>query len=337
MARAKGKFGKTMVAQMLVGSKSDKLARWRLDELSTFGILAAFRQAEVATLLDALTRAGLVEAQEVDSFRPIVLLSESGQAFLKDPAATTVALDLPADLAAKVKLGGLVRVAAKASPSRPNGTPAAADDRDDLAADPLWERLRDLRREFSRDEGRPAYSIFPDDTLACLVRERPGTPTDLLRIKGMGPSRLEKYGQAILEAIADAGDAAPAPIRSERPDVPPTSPSSTYVPTEEWTWRLLDRGFTPHEAAAIRGLEFSAIVRHAVLAARQGRAVAVEAFVGPDVLARWDTWRAENGDRPPSDAEHQPDAWALFVACGNPDGSPGRAGGRAQSPEAPSM
>ncbi|HEY2158931.1 MAG TPA: ATP-dependent DNA helicase RecQ, partial [Isosphaeraceae bacterium] len=208
VARARGKFGKTMVAQMLVGSKSDKLARWRLDELSTFGILASFRQAEVAMLLDALTRAGLVEAQEVDSFRPIVLLSESGRAFLKDTSGTTVGLDLPAELAAKVNLGGLARIAAKATanPTRTNGISPAADDREDLAADPLWDRLRDLRREFSRDEGRPAYSIFPDETLACLVRERPSTPTDLLRIKGMGPSRLEKYGQAILETIAEAGD-----------------------------------------------------------------------------------------------------------------------------------
>jgi ATP-dependent DNA helicase RecQ len=315
VARAKGKFGKTMVAQMLVGSKSDKLARWRLDELSTFGILAAFRQAEVATLLDALTRAGLVEAQEVDSFRPIVLLAEAGKAYLKDPTSTTVALDLPADLAAKVNLGGLARIAAKATNSmKTTAAPPSADDRDDLAADPLWERLRDLRREFSRDEGRPAYSIFPDETLACLVRERPSSPTDLLRIKGMGPSRLEKYGQAILELIADAGDGPPAPARVDRPVVPPTSPSSTYVPTEEWTWRLLDRGFTPHEAAAIRGLELSAVLRHAVLAARQGRAVRIEAFVAPDVLERWRAWRSENGDLPPSDAASNADAWTLFLA-----------------------
>jgi ATP-dependent DNA helicase RecQ len=316
VARAKGRFGKTMVAQMLVGSKSDKLARWRLDELSTFGILASFRQAEVATLLDALTRAGLVEAQEVDSFRPIILLSESGRSFLKDPAATTIALDLPADLAAKVRLGGLARIAAKATTNATKAvaTSSAADDRDDLAADPLWERLRDLRREFSRDEGRPAYSIFPDETLACLVRERPSTPTDLLRIKGMGPSRLEKYGQAILETIAEAGDAPPAPTRVERPVAPPTSPSSTYVPTEEWTWRLLDRGFTPHEAAAIRGLEFSAILRHAILAARQGRPVSIGAFVAAEVLERWRGWRSENGDLPPPDAESNPDAWALFLS-----------------------
>ena len=325
VARARGKFGKTMVAQMLVGSKSDKLARWRLDELSTFGILGSFRQAEVATLLDALTRAGLVEAQEVDSFRPIVLLGEAGRAFLKDPAATPVALDLPADLAAKVNLGGLSRIAPKPSAASPRVAEERVEsvDLSALQSDPLWERLRDLRREFSREEGRPAYSIFPDETLASLVRDRPKNPGDLLRIKGMGPSRLEKYGRAILEAVAEAGDLSPEPPpAAARPDPPraarsapaPTSPSSTYVPTEEWTWRLLDRGFTPNEAAAIRGLDLSAILRHATLAARQGKAVSIEAFVAPDVLERWRDWRSSNGDRPAPDAASQPDAWALFVA-----------------------
>jgi ATP-dependent DNA helicase RecQ len=320
VARARGKFGKTMVAQMLVGSKSDKLARWRLDELSTFGILGSFRQAEVATLLDALTRAGLVEAQEVDSFRPIVLLSETGKAFLKEPAATPVALDLPADLAAKVNLGGLARIAAKPSAASPRSVEERPEpvDLSALQSDPLWERLRDLRREYSREEGRPAYSIFPDDTLASLVRDRPKNPGDLLRIKGMGPSRLEKYGRAILEAVAEAGDVThePPPVaaRPEPPRETRPSSSSAYVPTEEWTWRLLDRGFTPQEAAAIRGLDLSAIFRHATLAARQGKAVSVEAFISADVLDRWRAWRAENGDRPAPDAASHADAWALFLA-----------------------
>ncbi len=327
VARARGKFGKTMVAQMLVGSKSDKLARWRLDELSTFGILGSFRQAEVATLLDALTRAGLVDAQEIDSFRPIILLSEAGKSFLKDPGASPVALDLPADLAAKVNLGGLARIAPKPSAAAPR-TPEERPEPEDLSAlqsDPLWERLRDLRRDYSREEGRPAYSIFPDETLASLVRDRPKNPNDLLRIKGMGPSRLEKYGHAILEAIAEAGEFViespvprPDPPREPtpapaRPVVPPTSSSATYIPTEEWTWRLLDRGFTPHEAAAIRGLDLTAILRHATLAARRGKPVPIEAFVAADALARWRAWRSEHDDAPPPDAE--PETWSLFLAA----------------------
>jgi ATP-dependent DNA helicase RecQ len=329
VARAKGRFGKTLVAQMLTGSKSDKLARWGLDQLSTFGILNSFRQPEVMQLLDALTRAGLVEAQEVDSFRPIIHLADAGRAFLKDPSGTAVSLDLPTDLAAKIKLGGLGRIAPRAAANPTRNSDEAADP-GDLAAlqdDPLWERLRDLRRDYSREEKRPAYSIFPDETLATLVRNRPKMPNELLQIKGMGPSRVEKYGQAILDAIADVGTdffvPPPRLIEREPPNreantsravPPPASPNSAYVPTEEWTWRLLDRGFTPHEAAAIRGLDLSAIVRHATLVARQGRPVRVESFVEADTLKRWRAWIKENRDRPAPDADEMADAWAIFLA-----------------------
>jgi superfamily II DNA helicase RecQ len=53
VARAKGRFGKNVVAQMLKGSASEKMERWRLRELSTFGILAHFSQVELTRLLDA--------------------------------------------------------------------------------------------------------------------------------------------------------------------------------------------------------------------------------------------------------------------------------------------
>jgi len=94
------------------------------------------------------------------------------------------------------------------------------------------------------------------------------------------------------------------------------------VPTEEWTWRLLDRGFTLDEAAAIRGLELSAIVRHALQTARQGRTIPLASFLAPEQIASWDAWRHEHGDVvPPAKQADAPAAlWPLFLAC--------RSGGR---------
>jgi ATP-dependent DNA helicase RecQ len=318
VARAKGRFGKTIVAQMLVGSKVEKLIKFQLDQLSTFGILAAFRQPELMQILDALTRAGLIEAHEVDSFRPVIALSDSGRAFLKDPSST-IALELPADLASKVKLGGLARIASKTAAR--SQTSEAVEDGPSPEANPLSERLREMRRTYARDEGKPAYSIFPDDTLAALVRERPLSPNDLLRIKGMGPSRVEKYGQAILDAIAESGEVkASVPVRpapeiapvASRPAPRPTSETSTYVPTEEWTYRLLERGFSAHEVAAIRGLDYAAVIRHATLVARKGHAIPLEAFLSREILDRWQAWRSEHGDVPPPESD--PEAWALYLA-----------------------
>src|SRR5207249_10720544 len=140
---------------------------------------------------------------------------------------------------------------------------------------------------------------------------------------------LERYGDALLEAIR-SGPPPPNPesiteplrpspsVSPSRPDrLPyrgpePSSATVAYVPTGEWTWRLLDRGFTLDEAAAIRGLEPSAILRHATWVARQGKPVPLEAFLKPDVVARWDAWRREHGDDPPP--SEPGGLWHLYLA-----------------------
>ena len=52
VARAQGKFGKQLVAAMLCGSRSAKVSRWKLDQLSTFGLLEDFTQTEAAAIID---------------------------------------------------------------------------------------------------------------------------------------------------------------------------------------------------------------------------------------------------------------------------------------------
>ncbi len=87
------------------------------------------------------------------------------------------------------------------------------------------------------------------------------------------------------------------------------------VTTEEWTGRLLDKGFAASEVALIRGFELAAIIRHARVLARGGRAVPIEAFVAGADLKLWDE-RIEAGfDEPMPGWETVPGTWALFLAC----------------------
>ena len=87
VARARGKFGKVAIAQMLIGSKSEKMDQaWARESLSTFGILADFNQPEIADLDRRLGTAvaGLVESStDVDRFRPVIDISETGRDYLK--------------------------------------------------------------------------------------------------------------------------------------------------------------------------------------------------------------------------------------------------------------
>ena len=63
-------------------------------------------------------------------------------------------------------------------------------------------RLRDWRRERSQADGVPAYVVFPDATLRALAAARPGTHHELAAVKGLGPTRIERYGDDILALLA---------------------------------------------------------------------------------------------------------------------------------------
>jgi DNA helicase-2/ATP-dependent DNA helicase PcrA len=69
----------------------------------------------------------------------------------------------------------------------------------------LFERLREWRSETARAESVPAYVVFTDLTLQAIAETRPASLPDLVRINGIGDSKLKKYGEAVLELVAAAG------------------------------------------------------------------------------------------------------------------------------------
>ena len=69
------------------------------------------------------------------------------------------------------------------------------------ADEALLARLRDLRRTISREEQVPAYVVFPDRTLAEMAVRRPTTSGALAKVRGVGPAKLEKYGDRFLAVI----------------------------------------------------------------------------------------------------------------------------------------
>ena len=86
VARARGRFGKQMIIGMLCGSRSAKVLKWKLDELSTFGVLSAFTQTDVSELIDAAIASGLLEQSEIDRFRPVIKLTDQGEQVVRGKA-----------------------------------------------------------------------------------------------------------------------------------------------------------------------------------------------------------------------------------------------------------
>ncbi len=82
-------------------------------------------------------------------------------------------------------------------PGAPLPAPRRARDEDS----PLMTALREWRLDTARSDGVPAYVIAPDSLLIEIVDQRPTTIPALRRIKGMGPSRLARYGQEMVELV----------------------------------------------------------------------------------------------------------------------------------------
>jgi ATP-dependent DNA helicase RecQ len=68
---------------------------------------------------------------------------------------------------------------------------------------PLFEALRGLRTRLAREQGVPPYVIFHDATLREIARQRPQTPGDLALIGGIGAGKIERYGDEVLDVVAE--------------------------------------------------------------------------------------------------------------------------------------
>lgn len=106
----------------------------------------------------------------------------------------------PADLAAEAlssmaPVKGGTRTRSKHVQST---APLGSDDEE------LFQRLRTLRKELADRQGLPAYIVFSDKVLVEMARSRPSTDGEMLDISGVGPAKLEKYGDAFMEIVRAA-------------------------------------------------------------------------------------------------------------------------------------
>ena len=182
VARTGQRYGAGHLVDVLRGAATDTVKRQGHDAIKTFGVGAARSAHAWRTVIRQLFAAGaLAEAsEEHGGFR----LTEKGEAILF--GRETIALRLVRDEPAKT--------------SRRADRERRADGLEGEAAS-LFEALRTLRRDIARDEGVPAYMVFPDRTLIEMAELRPATREAMREVQGVGERKLSLYGDAFLEAI----------------------------------------------------------------------------------------------------------------------------------------
>lgn len=286
VARTHARFpcGKNLIAQMLCGSTSAKVKKLRLDRLSTFGLLKHLTQQDVLVLIDALMALGCLRQIDLDRFRPVVELTEFGAEVMRNRASLSGSLPVPTELFWKLtgrqavvdgRVGNERREASRDRESIPSSSAFTDSDGGPRVPDPdVLKSLKQWRGDLADEAGVPLHYILANDTLAELACRCPQTRADLLDIKGIGPVKADRYGDALLEIVAGTGDgqlrtpkhseatddaAASAPV-GPTPEINPDSHASH--PSAYWTHRVLQAGFSIDDCAAIRGLSRDAILEH---------------------------------------------------------------------------
>ncbi len=90
--------------------------------------------------------------------------------------------------------------AGSSGPGLRSGT-AGRPERERDPSNPTFQRLRALRKRLADRQDVPAYVVFSDRTLWDMIDRRPTTPEEMLDVTGVGEVKLERYGEAFLEAL----------------------------------------------------------------------------------------------------------------------------------------
>ncbi|MDI5888782.1 DNA helicase RecQ [Flavobacterium yafengii] len=137
----------------------------------------------------------------------------------------------------------------------------------------LFETLRKLRYEISKEEEVPAYVIFSDAALRQMETERPMSDTELLAIDGVGRAKLEKYGDAFIKAIIDFQKSKVVRKKKE---------ATTYKETLE----LYKSGLSVEEIAQKRKLGLSTIMSHLAKLYVDGADVDLNPFISKEEVSQ---------------------------------------------------
>ncbi|MDI5967354.1 DNA helicase RecQ [Streptantibioticus silvisoli] len=187
------KFGAGQIIDILLGKKTAKVIQFDHDGLSVFGIGSELREAEWRGAVRQLLAQGLLA---VEGDYGTLVLTEGSAEVLAGQRQVPLRRE-PERKAAPRASGGSGSASRSKRGAAPVDLPAEAQ--------PVFESLRAWRGATAKEQGVPAYVVFHDATLREIAMARPATLADLGGISGIGENKLNKYGQSIIDLLAEAG------------------------------------------------------------------------------------------------------------------------------------
>ncbi len=177
------RFGAGHLANVLMGKESQQVQRWKHDRIKTFGVGKELDKNSWMSVFRQLLSAGLlsVDLGQIAGIR----LTENSWPVLKGQRNVFFRKD---------SVYSKTRTAKK---------PSKATERffENEESQQLFETLRKLRLDISRQLEVPPYIIFPDKSLKEMAAVKPETVDDFLQITGVGASKAQRYSAVFLDCI----------------------------------------------------------------------------------------------------------------------------------------
>lgn len=175
IARTGQRYGKTVICDVLKGSKSEKILKAELNNQSTYGIMKEVTARHIFGTIDFLAEKEYISAD--NETEALKLLPKSRDV-----------------------LFGRERLVMK---KVENSEKVVKTHRPEVPVNSeMLDALKALRKSIASKKSVPAYVIFTDATLIDMCKKCPETPDEMLEVSGVGRTKLEKFGKQFLEEIA---------------------------------------------------------------------------------------------------------------------------------------
>lgn len=175
IARTGQRYGKTVIYDVLKGSKSEKILKAELNNQSTYGIMKEVTARHIFGTIDFLAEKEYISSDNETEVLKLL------------PKSRDVLFGRERLVMKKVENSEKV-----VKTHRPE-VPVNSD---------LLDALKALRKGIASKKSVPAYVIFTDATLIDMCKKCPETPDEMLEVSGVGRTKLDKFGKQFLEEIA---------------------------------------------------------------------------------------------------------------------------------------
>ena len=207
--RTSGRFFSGHLANLLIGNATSAILRHGHNLLPTFGVGKEFKPSEWRSIFRQLHAADLIIQDPGDRDRWVVTPAGRDVLAGKAPLELRADIDLPSGRSVAVRRA-LRQIDAAAGDSasehqsefreathKANGADLTATQHRLLAT------FKAKRLEIARAQKQPPFVIFHDSVLIGIAKARPRTLEELRLVQGVGPAKLERYGEILLKVVAN--------------------------------------------------------------------------------------------------------------------------------------